>query len=102
MSIVSNRNQVSIRIIADGMDARHLTTADMIHTQILLVCGILLPSLLAVDILHNLLCQRDGCATGVVEFMHMVRFLHLHIVLRELVHDLCQITVHGREDGHTD
>ena len=47
MSIVGDGYQVSIRIIADGMDARYLTTADMIHTQILLVSGILLPSLLA-------------------------------------------------------
>ena len=31
-----------------------------------------------------------------------MRLLHLHVILRELVHDLCQITVHGREDGHTD
>ena len=84
------------------MDARYLTTADMIHTQILLVSGILLPSLLAVDILHNLLSQRDSRTTGMVEFMHMMRLLHLHVILRELVHDLCQITVHGREDGHTD
>ena len=36
-----------------------------------------------------------------VELMHVVRLLHLHIVLRELVHNLCQVTVDSREDGHT-
>ena len=34
--------------------------------------------------------------------MHMVRLFHLHVVLWELVHDLSQIAVHSREDGHTD
>ena len=102
MGIVGDRDQISLRVIADGVDARHLTTTDMIDAQELLVRRILLPRLLTVDILHDFIGQRDGRATGMVEFVHMVRLLHLHIVLRELIHDLRQITVHGREDGHAD
>ena len=33
--------------------------------------------------------------------MHMMGLFHFYVILRELVHDLCQITVHRREDGHT-
>ena len=32
----------------------------------------------------------------------MVYLFHLHVVLWELVHYLCQIAVHGREDGNAD
>ena len=55
MCIVGNRNQVGIRVIADSVDAWHLTTTDMVYTQELLVCRIFLPVLLAVDVLHNLM-----------------------------------------------
>jgi hypothetical protein len=34
--------------------------------------------------------------------MDMVRLHHLHVVLRELVHDVGQILVDGREDGYAD
>ena len=37
-----------------------------------------------------------------IELVHMMRLFHLYIILRELVHNLGQITVHCREDGHTD
>ena len=62
MGIVRDSDQISIRVIADGMDARHLTTADIIHTQQFRVCRLLCPSLLAVQTLYDLFCQRDGCA----------------------------------------
>ena len=102
VGIVSDGNQIGIRIITDGMDARHLTSADMIHTEILLVCRILFPSLLTINAFHNFIGQCDGCARGMVELVHMVCLLHLHIILRELIHDFRQITVHSREDGHAD
>ena len=102
MGIVGNGDDIGIRVIADGMNARHLTTADMIHTQQFGVCGILCPGFLTVDILHYLLGQRDSRTTGMVELMHMVRLLHLHIVLWELIHDFSQVTVDGREDSHAD
>ena len=102
MGVMSYRDDISIRVITDGMNARHLTTTDMIHTQQFRVCRILCPGFLAVDILHNLLGQRDSRTTGMVELMHMMRLLHLYIVLWELIHDFSQVTVDGREDSHAD
>ena len=55
MGIVGNGNDVGLRIVADGMDASHLTTTDVVDAQQLGVCGILSPSLLSVDILQNAL-----------------------------------------------
>ena len=46
MGIVGNGNQIGIRVIADGVDAWHFTTTDMIHSKVLLVRCILLPRLL--------------------------------------------------------
>ena len=102
VSIVSNGDQIGIRVIADGVDTRHLSATDMINTQELLVRRILLPSLLTVDIFHNFIGQCDSRTTGMIELMHMVRLLHLHIILWELVHNLGQISVHSREDGYAD
>ena len=102
MGIMRDGNQVGIRIITDGMNTWHLTTADMVNTQQLRVGGVFCPCLLTVYLLYNLFCQRNCRSTGMVELMHMMRLLHLHIILWELVHDLCQITVYCRENSHTD
>ena len=59
MGVMGNCNDVSLRIVADGMDTCHLTTTDMVDTQQFGVCGILSPSFLAVDVLHNALSQCD-------------------------------------------
>ena len=58
------------------------------------------PRLLAVEAVNNLLGQRDGGARRCVELMHVVGLGQLNVVLRELVHDLGQIPVDSREDGH--
>ena len=62
VSIVSNGDQIGIRVITDGVDARHFTTTDMIYSKIFLVCRILLPSLFAVDVLYDfevIDCTKD-------------------------------------------
>ena len=100
VGIVSNGYDVGIRVVANGMNARHLATTDVVNTQELLVCGILLPGFLAIDALYNLFGQRDGCTAGVVELVHVVRLLHLHVVLGKLVHDFRQVTVDGLENGN--
>ena len=43
----------ALQLNPDRMDAWYLSTADMIHTEILLVCRILLPRLLTIDIFHD-------------------------------------------------
>ena len=53
VGIVGDRDQIGIGVIADGMDARHLTTTDMIHTKVFLICCIFLPGLFTVDIFHD-------------------------------------------------
>ena len=102
MGIMGNRYQIGIGIITDRMNTRYLTTTDMIHTQQLLVCRVFSPCLFTVDTLDYLFGQGNGSTTGMIQFMHMMGLFHLYVILRELVHDLCQITVHSREDGHTD
>ena len=74
----------------------------MVYAQHLGVGSILSPSLLAVDVLHYLFSQCDGCSAGMVELMHMMGLLHLHVVLWKLVHDLCQVSVYCREYRHSD
>ena len=95
VGIVADGDDVGIAVVADGMDAGHLAATDMVHAQQFGVGGILGPGLLAVQTLHNLLGQRDGRATGMIQFMNVVGLLHLHIVLGELVHDFGQIAVDG-------
>ena len=34
MGIVGNGDQIGIRVIADGVDTRHLSATDMINTQV--------------------------------------------------------------------
>ena len=50
VGIMGDGDEVGIRVVTDGMDARHLTAANVIDTQILLVRRVLFPSLLAVDV----------------------------------------------------
>ena len=77
------------------MDARHLTTADMVYTQQFLIRSIFCPRLFTVNILYDFIGQRNGCAAGVIELVHVVRLLHLYIVLWKLIHDFSKITVYG-------
>ena len=114
MRIMGDGNQILLAVVADGMDARHLPFANAGDRKLVGLCFtatayrtiriyhlIHTPIALAVKILDNLLSQCDGCSTGMIQLVYMVHLFHLHIILRELVHDLGQIAVHGREDGHT-
>ena len=95
MGIVGDGDAVGIRVIADGVDARHLTSADVVYTKKFRVGGVFGPAFLTLQTCYNLLAQCDGRARGMVELMHVVGLLQLHVVLRELVHNLSQVAVDG-------
>ena len=59
------------------------------------------PFLLAVQVFQNPFSQRNGRTTRGIQLVHVVGFYHRHIVVRELVHNLCQVLVHRRKDSHT-
>ena len=96
------------------MYARHLVAANAGYGQLLGLefrrrhlgaVGLMLeafhPLRLTLQVGNDILGQRDGSARGSIELMHMVRFLHLDVVLWKTVHDTGKIAVHGTEDGHT-
>ena len=95
MGVVSDGDDVGFRVVAHRMDAWHLATTDMVDAQQLRVGGVLGPRFLAVDILYDALSQRNSRATRVVQLVHVMGFLHLYVVLWELVHNLSQILVHS-------
>ncbi len=59
-----------------------------------------LPSVLAVEQVHDVFGQCDGCSRRCVELVDVVCLLHFHVVLWKLVHDFSQILVDGGKDGH--
>ena len=83
------------------MNTRNFLLADIIYAQHLWLCLVQAPTLLAVQVLHYLLCQCDGCTRGSIQFVYMMGLYHIHVILVELVHNLSQILVDSTEDGHT-
>ena len=113
VGIVSDGDAVGIAVIFYGVNARNLIATDGVDAKLVSRCRCrtfrcsvgteqcaLCPRLLAVDISHYLLGKRYGSAARSVELVDVMHLFHLHIILWELVHYLCQISVHGREYCH--
>ena len=113
LCIVGDGDAVGFRLIADGVDARHLAFADGADGQFLgaaVGCSTdgtvgsgeraFHPGGLAVQVLQDAFGEGDGCAARCVELVDVVCLGHAHLVVGEVVHDACQVLVHGREDGH--
>lgn len=113
--VMSNRNAVRLAVIHHGMNARNLATTYAVDTQF--ICHTRLrtaygsvrcrkrtlhPFVFTADSMDKVFGQRNGRPARCIQLMHMVHFLHLHIVDRETGHDACQITVHGPEDSHAE
>ena len=75
MSIVSDSNLISLRIVVDGVNTRNLIVANSINKQFLRLvllrafnptvipyCCSKFPVALAVEILYNLLSKGDSCS----------------------------------------
>ena len=101
MCIVGDGNNILGRVVCDGMNTGNFLLTDIVDTQHLGLRLVQAPALLAIQILYNLLSQRDGGAGRSIQFVYMMGLHHIHIILFELVHYLCQIFVYGTEDGHT-
>ena len=59
------------------------------------------PAAFAVEIIQNTFGQGNGSAAWSIQLVYMVSFAHCYVVSRELVHDLRQIFVDGREYGYS-
>ena len=112
---MSDGYAVSLGVVDDGVNAWHLIASDALDGQLrsgalvgafLCAVGLQLqafhPRCLAVEVVDNLFCQRDGGARWRVELVYVVCLLHAHVVLWEAVHYFCQVTVHRREYRHAD
>ena len=95
-------NEVLGGIVGDGVDAGHFLAPDVVDAEHALCRLVQSPALLAVQFLHNGFGQGDGRSRRGVQLVYVVRLHHVHVVLRKLVHDACQIAVHGVEDGYAD
>ena len=113
---MADSDGISIRVVGYLVNAWHLIATNSIDNKVcrrsLRSCLILLrrvrpvdstfhPVGLSIEILNNLFRKSDGSTTWSIKLMDMVGFLHLHIILLEAIHNLCQISVYGREDGYT-
>ena len=100
MCIVGDSDDISRRVVADAMDSWNLTTTNVINAKHVWGSLVKSPLVLTVKTLNNLLCESDSCTTWSIEFMNVVCLDHVYVILWELVHNLCKILVHGREDGN--
>ena len=87
---------------ADGADRNFIccTFGRTGNTSVRCLQSSLHPMIFTVDIFQNFFGKRDGRTAWCIQFMNMVCLAHRHVVGRKLVHNLCQILIHGREDGH--
>ena len=113
LGVVGDGDTVGLGVVADAVDARHFAQADGADGQFVGGAGsgarhgavgclerALHPARLAVEVLEDAFGQGDGGAARGVQLVDVVRLAHAHVVARELVHNLGQVLVDGREDGH--
>ena len=99
-------DSVDFAVVHHFVDSRHLAFA---HggdgDDAFAYAGSLLhepPVVLAVQLLDNVLGQRDGGAAGGVELVDMVGLGDAHAVFVMAVHELCQSAVQLEHDVHAD
>lgn len=113
--IMGNRNAVRLAVIHHGMYARHFATAYAVHPQFVGCTRLrtahrtircrkrtLHPFVFTTDGMDQVFGQRNGRPARRIQLMHMVHFLHPHIVGRKTGHDVRQITVYSPEDSHAE
>ena len=114
MCVVCQRDLVGLTVVNDGVNTRHFAPANTLDRQRIGVSSItsrhssvghLLhafhPFILAVEFSNDIFGQRNGRSRRCIEFMHVVRLFYSHVILRKLVHNLCQLTIQCTENSHT-
>ena len=113
LGVVGDSDAVGLGVVANAVDARYFAFADGADRQFVGSAGggarhgavgclerALHPARLAVEVFEDAFSQGDGGAARGVQLVDVVRFAHAHVVAGELVHNLGQVLVDGREDGH--